>query len=64
MKSMTMMLYKGQKSDGSTESAVISFTADRMEENETGDAIHFYNKDGTIGATFITSNDAKLRKVG
>jgi hypothetical protein len=64
MQVQTVVLYKGEKSGASTESAVLSWSADAVQVEAEGDVIKFLNKDGSIGATIVLSNGAKLRKIG
>jgi hypothetical protein len=61
MESGTYMVYKGEQSTAKTESAVISFSADKVTEVDGGFVIA--NKDGSVGLEIIPRNGAKLRKL-
>jgi len=64
MTSKTFMLYKGPKSTELTESACITFSADRVDVSKDETEFIFYNKDGSVGATLTIHNGAKLREIG
>lgn len=65
MESKTFMLYKGRASNSETESAVITFSADKVENfvNDTGQGFILFNKDGSEGLKLVLMNGAKLREI-
>src|SRR5689334_14976135 len=57
----TYMLYKVAQSDESTESAAITFAADKIKVE--GDSIHIMNKDGGLVIAITLYNGAKHREI-